>query len=307
MRTVAVVAHNKKTIGGGLPELRAALAEAGIAKPLWHEISSSAKAPQRIKKCLRQGADLVLVWGGDGTLQRCIDALADADAGAKVALGIVPAGTANLLAVNLGIPQDVRKAVDIALGGHQRRIDVGCINGEHFAVMAGTGFDALMIRDASKKLKDSIGRAAYVWTGFKNLRNKATRARISLDGKLWFKGRASCVLLGNVGTILGGIKAFPEAEPSSGLLEVGVVQAESGWEWVKVLAHTAVGGAEKSPLVSTSRGRKILIKLSQKRPYQLDGGDRPAAKRFRIKAKAHKITVCIPAPTEASAAVKSAE
>ena len=307
MMTVAVVAHNKKTFGGGLPELRTALAEAGITKPLWHEITSSAQAPKRIEKCLRQGADLVIVWGGDGTLQRCIDALAKADAGAKVALAIAPAGTANLLAVNLGIPQDVRKAVDIALGGHTRQLDVGYINGEHFAVMAGTGFDALMIRDASKKLKDSIGRAAYVWTGFKNLRNKATRARISLDGKLWFKGRASCVLLGNVGTILGGIKAFPDAEPNNGLLEVGVVQAESGWEWVKVLARTAIGDAEKSPLVSTSRGRKILIELSRKRPYQLDGGDRPPAKRFRIKAKPHKIAVCVPAPAEPDGPAKNAE
>ena len=305
--TVAVVAHNKKTIGGGLPELRAALADAGITESLWHEIAKSAQAPKRIKECIRKGADLVIVWGGDGTLQRCIDALANADAGAKLALGIVPAGTANLLAVNLGIPLDVRKAVDIALGGHRRRLDVGRINGEHFAVMAGTGFDALMIRDANKKLKDSIGRAAYVWTGFKNLRNKATRARISIDGKLWFKGRASCVLLGNVGTILGGIKAFPDAEPNNGQLEVGVVQAESGWEWVRVLARTAVGGAAKSPLVETGRGRKIRIELSQKRPYQLDGGDRPPAKRFRIKAKPHKITVCVPAQAEPSASAKRTE
>lgn len=295
MKTVAVVAHKNKTFGGGLPELRALLTEAGVADPLWFEFAKNTQAPQKLRKCVRQGADLVLVWGGDGTVQRCIDTLVKADAGAKLELAIIPAGTANLLAKNLGIPQDMRKAVDIALHGSRRKLDIGRINGEHFAVMAGTGFDALMIRDASKGLKDHIGQAAYIWTGLKNLRNKSTRARITVDGKRWFKGRASCVLIGNVGTLLGGVQAFPEAEPTDGVLEIGVVQAESGWDWVKVLARTAVGDADKSPLVSTGRGRKIEIKLSGKLPYQLDGGDREATRRLRIRARPQAITVCVPA------------
>ena len=295
MKTIAVVAHKKKTFGGGLPELRALLTEAGILDPLWYEFAKNTQAPRQIRKCVRQGADLVLVWGGDGTVQCCIDTVVKAGAGAKVELAIVPAGTANLLAKNLGIPQDMRKAVDIALHGNRRKLDIGRINGEHFAVMAGTGFDALMIRDASKGLKDHIGQAAYIWTGLKNLRNKSTRASITLDGKRWFKGRASCVLVGNVGTLLGGVQAFPEAEPTDGVLEIGVVQADSGWDWVRVLARTAVGHPEKSPLVSTGRGRKIEIKLSGKLPYQLDGGDREATRRLRIRAKPHAITVCVAA------------
>ena len=301
MRTIAVVAHTNKNFGGGLQELRTILTESGIDQPLWYEIKKSAEAPAQIRKCIKHGAELILAWGGDGTIQRCVDALAKANAGTKVALAILPAGTANLLAANLGIPQDIRKAVAIALGGRHRRLDIGRINGEHFAVMAGTGFDALMIRDASRGLKDHIGPAAYILTGLKNLRNKATRARIRIDGKRWFKGRTSCVLLGNVGKVLGGVKAFPDAKPSDGLLEIGVVQAESGWEWVKVLARTAVGDAEKSPLVTMERGRSITIELARKRPYQVDGGDRKKARRFRIKAKPHCLTVCVPAPDEASA------
>ncbi len=295
MKTIAVVAHKKKSFGGGLPELRSLLTEAGIAEPLWYEFAKNTQAPRQIRRCIRKGADLVLVWGGDGTVQRCIDTLVHAGASKEVELAIVPAGTANLLAQNLGIPQDMRKAVDIALHGNRHKLDIGRINGEHFAVMAGTGFDALMIRDASKGLKDHIGQAAYIWTGLKNLRNKSTRARITVDGERWFKGRASCVLVGNVGTLLGGVDAFPEAEPSDGVLEIGVVQAESGWDWVKVLARTAVGHPEKSPLVSTGRGRKIEIKLAGKLPYQLDGGDREATRRLRIRAKPHAITVCVPA------------
>ena len=88
--------------------------------------------------------------------QRCIDTLAGTDA----TLAIVPAGTSNLLASNLGIPKAVEAAVDVGLHGRRRRIDVASLNGERFAVMAGAGFDAQMIDGADGKLKDRLGRAA---------------------------------------------------------------------------------------------------------------------------------------------------
>ena len=138
MSTVAVIAHTGKTIGGGLTELRSTLALEGVTDPLWYEIPKSRKAPKRAKLALEEGADLVMVWGGDGTVQRCVDALA----GSGVPIAIIPAGTANLFASNLGIPKDIAKAVRIGLHGERRPIDVGRINGERFAVMAGTGLDA---------------------------------------------------------------------------------------------------------------------------------------------------------------------
>ena len=102
MPVVAVVAHAGKTLGGGLPELRRLLAEAGHGDPIWHEVTKSKKAPRRVREALAQGADLIFAWGGDGLVQRCVDALADSQA----ALAIVPAGTANLLAQNLAVPSD---------------------------------------------------------------------------------------------------------------------------------------------------------------------------------------------------------
>ncbi|MCA1842972.1 MAG: diacylglycerol kinase family lipid kinase, partial [Actinobacteria bacterium] len=141
---VAVIAHRRKSLDGGLPELRRALGAAGITEPAWFEVPKSKKAPKQARKALKQGAELILVWGGDGMVQRCIDTIAGSD----VAIGIIPAGTANLLAKNLGIPHDLATALEIALGGQSRRLDVGLVNGEHFAVMAGAGFDARMIEDA---------------------------------------------------------------------------------------------------------------------------------------------------------------
>jgi diacylglycerol kinase (ATP) len=292
---VGVVAHRGKTFGGGLVELRAALADAGVTDLIWYEIGKSRDARRRTRKCVEQGAELVIAWGGDGTVQACLGALVDGDAGRDVALAIAPAGTANLLASNLGVPRDVRQAVDVALHGARRPLDVGVMNDEAFAVMAGVGFDARMIRDADRGLKDRVGRAAYVWTGLKNLRNRSTRARIRVDGRTWFDGRASCVLVGNVGSVLGGVTVFPDAAADDGLLEIGVVEADSWWQWVRVLARTAVGDPGHSPLVSLSRGAAIDIRLRHKLPYQLDGGARKAKRRLEVRARRHAITVCVPA------------
>ena len=150
-------------------------------------------------------------------MQRCIDAVGDA----PVVLAILPAGTGNLLARNLGIPIDLEQAVDVGLHGAHRTIDVGRVNGERFAVMAGTGLDALMIRDAGRSMKDRFGRAAYVWTGAKNLKMPPFRARIEVDGTPWFDGKAGCILVGNVGKVLGGVEAFDDVSPEDGLLELG--------------------------------------------------------------------------------------
>ena len=76
MTTVAVVAHAGKSLGGGLGELRDVLAREGFANPLWFEVTKSKFAPARAREAVAGGADLVFVWGGDGTVQRCIDALA---------------------------------------------------------------------------------------------------------------------------------------------------------------------------------------------------------------------------------------
>lgn len=291
---VTVIAHKRKSIGGGLAELRTLLAAAGVSKPQWYEINKSRQAAKRVHKAVRKGTDLLIAWGGDGTVQCCLDSLLKTDGGSKVMLAIVPTGTANLLATNLGIPQDLKAAVDIALKGDRRQLDVGYINGEHFAVMAGTGFDALMIREANHKLKERFGSAAYIFSGMKNLRNRAVHTRIDVDGKRWFSGPASCVLLGNVSKVLGGIKIFADASPASGQLQIGVVQARSRWEWLKVLAWTAAGNAEHSPLVSIHHGGRFDIRLGRRMPYQIDGGPRGSTDRLKVRVKAQSLNVCIP-------------
>jgi diacylglycerol kinase (ATP) len=290
MTKVAVLAHAGKSFAGGLPELRRELERQGVDDPLWIEVPKSRFAPKQVKRALGEGAELLFVWGGDGMVQRCVDAWAGSDA----ALAIVPAGTANLLATNLGIEQDIEQAVSIGLHGERRRLDLGRLNGERFAVMAGAGFDASMIQQADGTLKNRLGRAAYVWTGSQNLRAKPFKAKIDVDGVPWYAGAASCILVGNVGRLFGGVEVFEDARPDDGLLEIGVVNADGITDWARILARAAAGHPEQSPLVQATSAKKIKVKLNRKVLYEVDGGDREKVKSFTIKVQPAAITICLP-------------
>ena len=287
----AVIAHSDKSVGGGLLELRRTLEAQGVDDLLWSEVPKSRKAPPAVKRALDAGAELVLAWGGDGMVRRCADVLA----GTSASLAIVPAGTANLLASNLGIPADVAKAVEIALHGERRMLDVGRLNGERFVVMAGTGFDAAMIRGAADgRLKEHFGRLAYVMSGARNLRLKPFRVTIAVDGVSWFKGKASCILLGNVGTLFGGIEVFEGASPDDGKLEVGVATADGLVEWSRVLARTAFGSTSRSPFVKVTTARSVTVKLDRKVRYELDGSDCSKLKSFEAGIEPQALRVCVP-------------
>ena len=290
MSSVAVVAHAGKSMGGGLDELRQVLERAGVSDPIWSEVPKSKYALERVEKALAAGAETIFVWGGDGMVQRCVDVLSGSDA----RLAILPAGTANLFASNLGIPDDISEAVHVGLHGRERKLDLGKMNGEHFAVMAGAGLDARMIRDADGGPKDKYGRLAYVWAASKNLRLEPFKTRVEVNGDLWYKGDASCLLVGNVGALFGGLEAFDSASPEDGLLEVGVTHAESLGQWARTVARTAIGSVAQSPFVQATKAERIDVEFDRKVLYELDGGDRKQVKRLKVKVKPAALTVCAP-------------
>jgi YegS/Rv2252/BmrU family lipid kinase len=290
LRTIAVVAHQRKTLDGGLDELRRRLTDAGPDKLIWHEVPKSRKAPKQVRKALKAKPDLLVVWGGDGIVQRSLDVLA----GSKTPVAIIPAGTGNLLATNLGIPHNLEQAVEIALRGRRHRIDLGKLAGEHFGVMAGVGFDGAMIHDADRKMKERLGKLAYVWTGLRHVNGEPATARITVDGVKWFDDEASCVLIGNVGTITGGIRAFDDAKPDDGWLDVGVATAQGALQWARALGTMAVGRSDRSPFVRTTRARRIEVTLKSKMEYELDGGARTRTKHFTAAVEPGALKVCVP-------------
>jgi diacylglycerol kinase (ATP) len=292
---VAVLAHRKKNLhGAGLDALRETLDAAGVEDPLWYEVDKSRKAPKRARAALKAGADLVLVWGGDGMVQRSVDALA----GSGVPVGLLPAGTANLLASNLGIPEKLDAAVRVALHGDRRNLDLGLLHAgaveEHFAVMAGAGFDAELVGGADRRAKARLGKLAYFRSGLSGIRGPVVRARVKVDGKVWYQGPASCVLLGNVGRIVGGVPAFDDADPADGLLEVGVTTASGVLQWARTLGRMTFGRSDDSKYIRITRGRKISVKLARPLPVELDGGARDDARKFTATVAPGALIVCVP-------------
>jgi YegS/Rv2252/BmrU family lipid kinase len=287
MTAVAVIAHKGKSLDGGLPELRRALAERGVHDPQWYEVEKSREAPLEVKRALKEGAELIFAWGGDGMVQRCVDALAKS----KASLAIVPAGTANLLAKNLGIPHHIGEAVNVGLDGERRKFDVGHMNGERFAVMAGLGFDANVIRLADKHMKHVLGRMAYVYAAAKNLRMDPFEARVEVDGHRFYKGPATLILFGNVGRAFAGLEIFEDAKADDGLLEVGVADAEGIMQWGKTIARKHVGN---SPFVHMTKARSVEVRLQRKIRYEVDGSERTKEKVFNVKVEPAGISICVP-------------
>jgi YegS/Rv2252/BmrU family lipid kinase len=290
MRPVAVIAHSGKRLDGGLPALRQALDRHGVVNPLWCEVTKSKCAPEQVRRALKHDADLIFVWGGDGMIQRCVDVLA----GAKATLAIVPAGTANLLASNLGIPRNIESAVEIGLNGARTRLDVGRMNGEGFVAMAGAGFDAGVVRDADAEAKRKFGRMAYVLAVSRNLDAEPFEAKIEVDGTDWFRGQASCVLIGNVGHLFDGISVFDCAQPDDGLLDLGVATPEGLVQWTRTIARTALSSASRSPFVHVTKARSVTAKLDRKVLFELDGGARKKTSVLRVEIEPGAVSVCVP-------------
>ncbi|MAT03842.1 MAG: sphingosine kinase [Acidimicrobiaceae bacterium] len=295
-RVGVIINEGKDLAGAGLEELRAALADVGHADPPWYEVPKSKKAPKKVSKLIEDdGIDRLLVWGGDGTVRRCIDHLLH-EGHDGVAIGVLPAGTGNLLAVNLGIPIDLLGAVDVAVHGQPRPIDVGVVNDEqHFAVMAGTGFDALLIRDADDSgMKDKYGRLGYVWAGVKNRNVSPAHMEISVDGDSWFSGDASSVIAGNVGTLIGGIPAFPDASPTDGRLDLGVVTARSATDWARLFGSVLTHRVDGSLFAKVTTAEKVVVDLDRTLPWEADGGDRDRTDHYEIRVLPAAISICQP-------------
>ena len=143
--------------------------------------------------------DLVVCAGGDGTVRIVADGLAKSG----IPMGIVPAGTGNLLARNLHLPMEESAAVEVAFGGHTREIDLIAMvvddrEAEHFAVMAGIGVDAVIMDETDDELKATIGSIAYFVAAAKALGRLPIRMTVQLDRRRPMRRRAMVCMVGNV-------------------------------------------------------------------------------------------------------------
>jgi diacylglycerol kinase (ATP) len=271
--------------------VEAALAGAGWPAPAWIETTPDDPGAGQARRAVQDGAEVVFVCGGDGTVRSCIEGLADTGA----ALAILPAGTGNLLAANLGVPDDPTAGVRLATERGRRRIDIGDVDGQAFAVMAGMGFDAALLRDASTTLKARIGAPAYVLSALKHLRDRRMSLQIQLDDDAPLHRRARTVVVGNVGRLQGGVRLLAEAEPDNGQMDVAVLAPRTLAHWV-TLAWGVVRRREHVSHLEVLRASRITITSDRPHPRQLDGDVIAPGRTLTVTVRPAALELCVPQP-----------
>ncbi|MCF2526453.1 diacylglycerol kinase family protein [Yinghuangia soli] len=283
------------------------MSEAGWAPPLWLETTVEDPGAGVTRKALAEGVDLVVVAGGDGTVRECAGALA----GTGVPLAVVPSGTGNLLARNLGLPIDLADAVHVAVHGRDRHIDLGGIapdepDGEwrYFTAMAGIGLDAAMVADAPDALKKKVGWPAYAVSAGRHLRDARMRVTLRIDDGPPIKRRARMVLVGNVGALQAGMQLLPGAEPDDGLLDVVVFApyGMTGWAHatVRVIGRRRRDVPDVPPRQRRWRpiehftGRSVEVETARPEPRELDGDPIGPGTRLSVRVRPGALVVRVP-------------
>jgi YegS/Rv2252/BmrU family lipid kinase len=245
------------------------------------------------KEAVADGMQRVIVSGGDGSVSEAADALTGTD----TALAVLPGGTGNLLAINLGLPLDAKEAMELALHGEARPMDVGRANGQVFLIMAGIGADARMIRDADRELKNRLGPLAYFVAACRNLGRPRLGYTITIDGNR-FRRYAHTVMVANLGRVTGGVELVPGTSPESGTLEVAILRARTLWDLGKVAAGAIMGRIRSDNLLEIQHGRNVIIQTRRPQPVQIDGNEAGSTNRLEIHVEPGALKLVRPPAAE---------
>ncbi len=281
-RRIAVVVNPTKFTDLALVEeqIGKVCADHGWSEPLMIETTKDDPGVSQGQQALEAGVDVVCPLGGDGTVR----AVATALVGTDTPLGLLPGGTGNLLARNLGLPvDDVESALAVVLTGSNRRIDVGLVqfvpdsNSENalkgdapetaddprrddeevFLVMAGIGVDAEVMAGTNEKVKGVLGWPAYVLAGATRMWDKGFRVSVSTGEDHGPRQQhARSVIVGNCGSLQGNLRLMPDAELDDGRLD-GVILAPDGFfGWAAIAAD--LGSRH-------TRGHRSIVRMTSPR------------------------------------------
>lgn len=288
MNQVALVVHEGKLAAAHGEDpcdlLRWKLRERGDPPPKRYPTSSGDAGGEAVRAALADGARLVVVCGGDGTVSACAAVLA----GSGVPMAVLPMGTGNLVAGNLGISPDPATAVAVAVNGVDRAVDVGRLGGSGsgsgsddgvMVGMAGVGLDAAMVQDAPHWLKGRIGWPAYVVSLGRHIADRGFSVDVEVDGRRTSHRHVRTVVIGNVGALHGGLSLFPDSQPDDGVLEVAILAPRTVLGWVFVVARLLSGrrglrgqhDQRQPPTVERLRGRHIVVSGRKPLRRETDG------------------------------------
>jgi diacylglycerol kinase family enzyme len=267
----------------------------GWSNTLWLETSVEDPGRAMTRQAVAEHVDLVIGAGGDGTIRYLADGLADTG----IPLGLVPAGTGNLLARNLDLPLEEGDAIEVALSGRVHLIDLVKITvddrpPEHFAVMAGIGIDAMIMDETDEDLKDKAGSAAYFVAAGKALGRLPVRMTIQLDTNRPVRRHAMLCVIGNVGTLRGNLTLIPGASPDDGLLDLYIASPRRFRHWVKLALRLITRRAKKDDQVDQHSGKTVRIIIDGKEDYQLDGDVVGESTTLFAEIQPGALAICIP-------------
>jgi YegS/Rv2252/BmrU family lipid kinase len=265
----------------------------GWDEPLWLETTAEDPGRGQARSAVSAGASLVLACGGDGTVTACAEGVV----GSGVPLAVIPMGTGNLLARNLGLPTDLEEALEVALGGARQPADVGRVNGKMFVVMTGVGLDARMLSGTSDSLKKRLGWLAYAISAVRHLGMRPMRVTVTADGGRPRRMRAKALIVGNVGGLQGGVPLLPDARPDDGRLDAVALMPDGLAGWLSVAAgvllrHRAHGGIYRVQFA------ELQVTLDRPQLWELDGEVMGSTGRLTVEVQPGALLLQVPARTE---------
>ena len=301
-RRCAVIYNPTKVSDQFLRLVTTRLERDGWTDTLWLETSADDPGRGMTKEAVDAQVDLVIGAGGDGTVRVVADGLA----GSGIPMGLVPAGTANLLARNLDLPLEEDAAVEIAFAGHTRTIDLIKLTvddgpPEHFAVIAGVGVDAMIMDETDPDLKDKIGSAAYFLAAAKALGRLPIRLTVQLDQHRPIKRRAMICAIANVGKLSGNVTLIPEAVPDDGLLNLYVASPHRMRDWVKLGLRLITRRPQKDDQVDQHSGKVVSVKIHGKDNYELDGDVVGEGSNLTAEVQPDALMICTPSDSSTTA------
>lgn len=283
---VAVVFNPTKALRRELAAaMRAALPDAAVT---WYETSLQDPGDGAARAALAAGCDVVVAAGGDGTVR----AVAQALAGSSTPMAIVPRGTGNLFARNIGVPLgDAKAALARIVAAQPRPMDVGRvavtdppgIPERVFIVMVGFGLDAHMLAETDEQLKSWAGWLAYVEAIGRALSASALlTATVAVDDGAPREVEAHTLMVGNCGTLQAGVQLLPDAAPDDGALDMLVASSQGPMQWLDTVKSVMWDNgflrlfdrdrkAISSGTVGHRQLRSITVTLPEPRAFEIDG------------------------------------
>lgn len=270
--------------------ITAAFAAHGVACRIV-ETTPETGAQEIARRAVEAGASRIAVSGGDGTVREVLSGLVGSD----IPVALLPAGTGNLLALNLGVPLDTARAVEVALSGVSQALDLARTErGQYFAIMGGMGLDGQIMRDANRDAKVRFGVLAYVWAALHNLTRHRIRVSIRLDDQPPRQRRVKSVLVANMGWVAPGLQAVPTATPDDGLLDIGIVASHTPAQWLRLIVFFLLGRTLDDPEIEVYRARHVRIVADIPEPVQLDGEAIGAWSRLAVEVVPRAVRVLVP-------------